>query len=154
MRTIPTKPLSKTLRKLALAGVFITVGINAIAQPPTRSAYAQAKPAAPTITLKTTPSPPTMGATTFTVTVKAPDGKPVTGADVIVELVMPAMPSMNMAEMRNKTTLKPSPDATLAAAGTYVGSGQVMMAGKWSTVISVKVNGKDYAEKKLTLTAK
>ena len=154
MRATSTKPFSKILGEVALAGVFIGVGFSALPQPAMQTAYAQAKPAAPTITLKTTPSPPTMGATSFTVTVEGPDGKPVTGAAVTIELVMPAMPSMNMAEMRNKTTLTPPPDPKLAAAGTYAGSVQIMMPGKWDVVVSVKVNGKDYAEKKLTLTAK
>ena len=76
----------------------VVVGISASAQPPTRTSYAQTKP---TVTLSTRPSPPATGDTTFTVTVKAPNGKPVTGGDVTVELVMPAMPSMNIPEMRN-----------------------------------------------------
>lgn len=138
----------------ALAATFVMLGINAIAQPPARTSYAQAKPPAPTVTLATRPSPPVTGETTFSVTVKAPDGKPVTGAEVTVELVMPAMPSMNMAEMRNKITLKPAEDAKLAAAGTYTATGQIMMAGKWNATVSVKVGGKDYAETKSTLTAK
>ena len=151
MRAISAKPFPTVV---AIVAVFVGVGIRAAANPGTRPMQAQAKPPVPTITLKTSPSPPAMGATTFTVTVKAPDGKPVTGADVTVELVMPAVPSMNMPEMRSKTSLKAATDPKLAAAGTYTGSGQVMMAGSWTTVISVKVNGKDYAEKKLTLTAK
>ena len=120
----------------------------------TQAAAGQAKAPAPTVTLQTKPSPPAMGKTDLTVTVKAADGKPVTGADVIVEFVMPAMPAMKMAEMRNKVTLKPAADAKLAAAGTYTGTGQIMMSGTWNTTVTVKVNGKDYAELKQTLNAK
>ena len=149
------RTLHVTCRTSALTVVLVVLGINAIAQPPTRSpVWAQIKPKTPTVTLATQPSPPVMGQTTFTVTVKAPDGKPVTGADVSVELVMPAMPSMNMAEMRSNIVLKPAQDPKLAEAGTYVGSGQVMMAGKWNTTVSVKVGGKEYAERKSTLTVK
>ena len=143
----------KAISVTALAMVIGMFGLNAV-MPTPGIAYAQAKPPLPTLTLVTKPSPPKMGQTTFTVTVKGPDGKPVTSADVTVELVMPAMPAMKMAEMRNKVALKPATDAKLAAAGTYTGTGQVMMAGKWNVVVTAKVNGKDYAEKKLTLTAK
>ena len=149
-----TRSIQSLCRTSALIAVFVTLGVNAIAQPPTRTSYAQTKPKTPTVTLTTRPTPPAMGATTFTVTVTAPDGKPVTGADVTVELVMPAMPSMNMAEMRNKVALKPAEDSKLAAAGTYTGTGQIMMAGKWNATVSVKVGGKDYAAKKSTITAK
>lgn len=149
-----TRSTQSLCRTSALVATFVLLGINAIAQPPTRSTYAQAKPKTPTVTLSTRPSPPAMGETTFAVTVQAPDGKPVTGADVTVELVMPAMPSMNMAEMRNKVTLKPAEDAKLAAAGTYTGTRQIMMGGKWNVTVSVKVGGKDYAEHKSTITAK
>ena len=138
---------------MALATVIGMVWFNAVA-PTAGIAYAQAKPPLPTLTLVTKPTPPVMGQTTFTVTVKAPDGKPVTGADVTVELIMPAMPAMKMAEMRNKVALKPATDAKLAAAGTYTGTGQIMMGGKWNVVLTAKLNGKDYAENKLTLTAK
>jgi hypothetical protein len=136
----------------AIAAIAVTLVVNGI--PATSIAYAQSKPPAPTLTLVTKPSPPKAGQTTFTVTLKGPDGKPVTGADVTVELVMPAMPSMNMAEMRNKVTLKPATDAKLAAAGTYTGTGQILMAATWNVLVTAKVNGKDYAETKLTLTAK
>ena len=59
----------------------------------------------------------------FEVTVKGADGKPVSGADVSVLFVMPAMPAMKMAEMRNEVKLKAS------APGIYAGPGNVMMAG-------------------------
>ena len=132
--------------------LFTAFSVAASAQAP--AAGAQAKPPIPSISLATTPNPPQTGRTQFTVTVKAVDGKPVTGADVSVELIMPAMPAMNMAEMRNKVALKPAADAKLAAAGTYTGPGQIMMAGTWNAVVTVKVNGKDYAEHKQTLNAK
>ena len=84
----------------------------------------------------------------FEVMVKGPDGKPVTGADVSVLFVMPAMPAMKMAEMRNEVKLKSS------GAGMYMGSGNVMMAGKWTATVMVMKGGKDLGQKKLALTAK
>ena len=79
----------------------------------------QKKPEA-TITLTTKPTPPAAGETTFTVTAKDADGKPITGADVSVELVMPPMGAMG--EMKNTVALKPSTDPKVAAEGTYVGN--------------------------------
>jgi hypothetical protein len=84
----------------------------------------------------------------FEVMVKGPDGKPVTDADVSVLFVMPAMPAMKMAEMRNEVKLKPS------GAGMYTGRGNVMMAGNWNVTVSVKQGGKEIGQKKLALTAK
>ena len=84
----------------------------------------------------------------FEVMVKGADGKPIADAEVSVMLMMPAMPAMKMAEKRNEVVLKP------AAAGTYTGTGQVMMAGKWNVTVRVKRGGKEIGQKKLTLTAK
>ena len=84
----------------------------------------------------------------FEVMVKGTDGKPISDADVSVLFVMPAMPAMKMAEMRNEVKLKPS------GSGMYMGPGNVMMAGKWNVTVSVKQGGKQIGQKKLTLTAK
>jgi hypothetical protein len=147
------KSITRTTQRLAVFVAAITANVALYAGPIVEQG-GQTKAPAPTVTLATKPSPPATGQTTFTVTVKAPDGKPVIGADVSLELVMPAMPAMKMAEMRNKVALKPAADPKLAAAGTYTGSGQVMMAGAWNVTVTVKLNGKDYAELKQTLTTK
>src|SRR5258708_29525539 len=84
----------------------------------------------------------------FEVMVNGADGKPVSDADVSVVFVMPAMPAMKMAEMRNEVKLKPAGD------GTYTGPGNVMMAGKWNVTVNVKRGGKELGQKKQTLTAK
>ena len=65
-----------------------------------------------------------------------------------VLLVRPAMPAMNMPEMRNEVKLKP------AGAGKYTGTGQVTMSGQWNVTVSVKKGGNDIGEKKLSLTAR
>ena len=36
----------------------------------------------------------------------------------------------------------------------YMGTGNVMMAGKWNVTVSVKQGGEDLGQKKLILTAK
>jgi hypothetical protein len=134
---------------VVLVGVGL-IGATTIAAAQTAPAPkgAAVKPASPAITLTTKPSPPKTGDNDFTVTVKDSKGQPISGADVSVTFVMPAMPMMKMAEMRNEVKLKP------AAAGTYQGKGQVMMAGTWNVTISVKQAGKQIATKTLKLTAK
>lgn len=99
------------------------------------------------ITLKTEPDPVKMGENTFDVMVMQ-DGKPVDDATVSVEFYMPAMPAMNMAEMRSKADLKP------AGNGLYRGSGQVMMAGNWDVTIMAMRGGQEIGTKKLSVTAK
>jgi hypothetical protein len=88
------------------------------------------------------------GENAIEVMVKGKDGKPMNGADVSVLFVMPAMPAMKMAEMRNEVKLKASDG------GMYMGMANVMMAGTWNLTISVKEKGKEIGQKKLTLTAK
>lgn len=115
---------------------------------------AQTRPSQPsptglTITFRSTPSPMRGAAeNTFAVTVKDRQGKPINGADVSLLFYMPAMPSMKMPEMRNELKLKS------AGNGTYTGMGQVMMAGQWTVTVSVKQNGKEIGQRKVTVAAK
>jgi hypothetical protein len=113
------------------------------------SAAAQAKPKSKGLDIMLMqPKEVKSGANDFEVMVKGADGKPVSDADVSVLFVMPAMPAMKMAEMRNDVKLKPS------GPGMYMGPGNVMMAGKWNVTVIVKKNGKEVGQKKLALTAK
>ncbi|HLG54258.1 MAG TPA: FixH family protein [Vicinamibacterales bacterium] len=101
------------------------------------------------ITFRTVPAAPRAAAANqFEVTVKDRQGKPVDGAEVSVALYMPAMPAMKMPEMRNEVKLKGTGN------GRYVGAGQVMMAGAWTVTVSVKQNGKEIGQQKVTMTAK
>jgi hypothetical protein len=99
------------------------------------------------IAFTSSPKPTKTGDNTFEAIVKDAAGMPVTGADVSVLLFMPAMPAMKMAEMRNEVKLKH------VGAGKYTGAGQVMMKGIWTVTVSVKENGAEVSQKKLTLTA-
>ena len=134
-------------RAVAFAAVLVAFALASsslgAAQPPA----AGQKPGLD-IMLMSKPSPPKMGDNTFEVMVKGPDGKPITDADVTVLFHMAAMPSMNMPEMKNTVTLKHQKE------GTYVGSGQVTMAGKWDTTVSVKRAGKEIGSKKFPITVK
>lgn len=99
------------------------------------------------IAFRSQPDPPKTGQNTFEVTVKGPDGKPITDAVVSVAFYMAAMPSMNMPEMRNSVTLKHD------AEGRYRGTGNVAMGGRWDVTVAVKRGGKAIGSRKLTVTA-
>ena len=114
------------------------------------TALAQTKPAAAKQSLDIMLMKPTVAKTgdnAFEVMVKDAAGKPVTDADVSVMFYMAAMPAMKMPEMKNTVTLKHQKD------GTYTGTGQVMMAGKWDATIVVKRGGKEIGSKKVPVTA-
>lgn len=116
--------------------------------PATAQTTAKAAPASKLdIAFQSSPKPTKVGDNTFEVTVKDATGKPVTDVDVSVLLVMPAMPAMKMPAMRNEVKLKH------AGAGKYTGTGQVMTGGMWTVTVSVKENGKEVGQKKLSLTA-
>ena len=137
-------------------------GASAAADPHAGHVVANAAPAQPkpaqtrpasgtanvTITFRAVPSPPRGAAENgFEVTVKDQQGKPVDGADVSIVLFMPAMPAMKMPEMRNEVRLMG------AGNGRYTGKGQIMMAGSWTAAVSVKQNGKEIGQEKVTITA-
>ena len=113
----------------------------AAAAPPTASAQES------DVTFKTEPDPPKVGENTFEAMVMA-GGQPVTDGGVSVELVMPAMPSMNMSEMRSTVALKHD------GSGRYRGTGNVAMAGTWEATVKVTRNGQDIGSRKFPVTAK
>ena len=100
------------------------------------------------ITFTSDPKPPKTGENTFDVTIKGPDGKPMTDADVSLTFYMAAMPEMNMPEMRNSVALKHR------AKGQYRGTGNVIMAGRWDVTVVVKKGDKEIGSRKFTVTAK
>jgi len=65
-----------------------------------------------------------------------------------VLFVMPAMPAMKMAEMRNEVKLKPS------GPGLYAGSVDVMMAGTWNVTVIVKTGRERSRAKEADANAK
>jgi len=76
-------------------------------------------------------------------------GKPVADARVTVTLIMPAMPSMNMPEMKNSFELQWS-----AAQQMYVGKGQPPMAGTWNVLVEATKNGSVIASAHTHLSAR
>jgi len=91
--------------------------------------------------------PPTFGDNTFEVTVRQ-GGAPVTDATVTAAFSMPAMPSMNMPEMRSAATLAPQGE------GRYRGAGQLSMAGTWNVVVRVSRGAEELGSHRLSIVAK
>lgn len=101
-----------------------------------------------TITFVSRPDPPETGSdNAIEVSVKQPDGTPVTDADVNVVLSMPAMPSMNMPAMRTEVPLKHE------GSGVYTGPAQIMMAGTWNVAVNVSKGGQKVASHNLSVIA-
>ncbi len=96
------------------------------------------------------PSVPKGGSeATFSVTLSDAAGKPIPEAQVKVTLVMPAMPAMNMPEMRNSFELP-----WMAEHGMYMGGGNVPTAGSWNVIVEASKNGQAVASYRTRLTAK
>jgi len=87
------------------------------------------------VTLQSEPATPKGGSEgTFHVKVTDADGKAVTDAQVRMTMVMPAMPSMGMGEMRSPVDLSWN-------GSEYVGKGAVAMAGPWNITVEARRNG-------------
>lgn len=86
---------------------------------------------------------------TFQATLIDAGGKPISDAQVTVTLVMPAMPSMNMPEMRNSFALTWS-----AGQQAYAGKGNVPMSGSWNTTVEASRNGAVIASARTRLSAR
>lgn len=94
------------------------------------------------------PNPPRSGDNALDVTVKQADGGPVTDADVSVVFYMPAMPSMNMPEMRDTAMLEH------VGEGRYRGTNHLVMAGTWNVTITISRAGEKLGGRKLSVIAK
>lgn len=110
-----------------------------------------AKPASATggltINLRTNPNPPKSGDNALEVAVTDATGAPVTDATVQVEFMMPAMPSMNMPAMRSNAAL------THQGGGRYTGTGQLSMAGTWTTTVTVTRPGQEAVTRRQSINA-
>jgi hypothetical protein len=87
------------------------------------------------MTLRIDPDPP-QGAkqNTLHVTLTDPSGKPVGDAQVRLTFTMPAMPAMNMPEMKNGAELK-------WTGSEYTGTIAIMMAGGWNVAVEARRGG-------------
>jgi membrane fusion protein, copper/silver efflux system len=76
-------------------------------------------------------------------------GKPVADAQVMVTLVMPAMPAMNMPEMKSSFELP-----WVSSRQMYVGKGKAPMAGTWNVIVEARRNGTVIASTRTHMSAK
>lgn len=100
-----------------------------------------------TLRLTTKPSPLGLGQNLFEVTVVDAKGQPISNADVVIVLLMPADPKTKHPEMRTEGTLNN------LGRGKYSGVAIVSMAGDWDVTVSARRNGKLIGLTKQTLTA-
>jgi mono/diheme cytochrome c family protein len=107
-------------------------------------AYAQS----PTGTIAlTAPKTLALGQNRFEVAIKDASGAPITNAEVLLTLVMPADPKTKHPEMRSEGKLNN------AGGGKYSGLAMVSMAGTWNITVTAAQNGKPVGQTKTTLTA-
>lgn len=74
-------------------------------------------------------------------------GSPISGAEVSVTFLMPAMPAMGMAAMRTGVTLHDKND------GVYEGPVQLGSGGTWQVTILARRNGQTIASKQISVNA-
>lgn len=109
-----------------------------------------AEPSAAKIDLHADPNPLKAGEDNqFRVTLTDAAGKPISDARVTVTLIMPAMPSMGMPEMKSSVEL-----AWKADSKTYEGKGQAPMAGTWTVLAEARKNSNVIASLRTHLSAR
>jgi uncharacterized GH25 family protein len=110
----------------------------------------KAEPSTAKIDLHADPNPMKAGEDNqFHVTLTDAAGKPISDARVTVTLIMPAMPSMGMPEMKSSFDL-----AWKADSKTYEGKGQTPMAGTWTVLVEARKNDAVIASMRTHLSAK
>jgi len=118
----------------------------------TNASNAPGNPQTPSgkIELHSDPNPLKAGEdNSFQVKVTGSDGKPVSDANVMLTLMMPAMPSMGMPEMKSTIALPWAADRAI-----YTGKGQPGMAGSWTVLIEARRNNSVIATFRTHMTAK
>jgi Cu(I)/Ag(I) efflux system membrane fusion protein/cobalt-zinc-cadmium efflux system membrane fusion protein len=99
------------------------------------------------VEFSTQPDPPHKGANTLRVKLTGTDGKPVTGAEVTVTFLMPAMPAMGMAAEHAATSLAEK------GGGLYGGSVQLPAKGTYQTTVTVRRGTQTLATKQVSTDA-
>jgi YtkA-like len=135
---------------------LLTIGCGQGQAPAVGNDERQARPSVPaatstegvTIDFRSEPDPPKSGDNTIEVTVRQPDGTPVTDAAVTAVFLMPAMPAMNMPAMRSETKL------THVEGGLYRGMGQLSMAGTWNVTVTATREGEPLGRRSFSVVAK
>jgi hypothetical protein len=115
--------------------------------PPGESAASASNAPQGNIELSSDPNPPHKGSNVFRVKLTDASAAPISGAEVSVTFLMPAMPAMGMASMRVPVTLSDKGN------GRYEGSGQLDSGGTWQVTILAKKNEQLIATKQLRVNA-
>jgi Cu(I)/Ag(I) efflux system membrane fusion protein/cobalt-zinc-cadmium efflux system membrane fusion protein len=115
--------------------------------PPGVSAAAASNAPQVSIDYSSTPATPYLGTNTLRVKLTGSGGAPVTGAQVTVTFLMPAMPAMGMPAMRNVATLNEK------SSGVYEGPIQIQMGGTWQVTVLGTKGGQTIAQKQLSVMA-
>jgi uncharacterized lipoprotein YmbA len=146
-----------TMNRLFLVcAALLICGCTSGSQTPSTSQgqTATARPAGPTSTEGVTidfssePDPPKSGDNTIEVTVRQPDGSPITDAAVTAVFSMPAMPAMNMPAMRAEAKL------SHVEGGRYQGMGQLSMSGTWNVTVTATRDGEPIGRRSFSIVAK
>ncbi len=126
----------------AAAGAFLPPppGATGVAQP-------AAVPAQGSVELSTDPSPPRKGRNKLRVSLRAANGSPVEGAQVVVNFFMAAMPAMGMAEMNVSSSLREQD------AGSYTGEIELGSGGTWQVTVTASRGGQPMLTKRFSLSA-
>ena len=107
------------------------------AQPASASTSNSAEPSETKLTFHADADPMKAGEDNpFHVNLTDANGKPIADAQVTVTFIMPAMPSMNMPEMKNVFGLQ-----WIAGQQMYMGKGQAPTAGSWTVLVEARRNG-------------
>jgi Cu(I)/Ag(I) efflux system membrane fusion protein len=110
---------------------------------------ANTKPGIAKIELHTPPEVKGDADNMFQASLTDANGKPINEAHVTVTVVMPAMPAMNMPEMKNSFELP-----WVAASQMYAGKGKVPMAGSWTVLVEARKDGSVIASSHTRISAK
>ena len=146
-----------TMNRLFLVCASLLIcGCTSGSQTPSTShgQTATARPAGPTSTegvtidFRSEPDPPKSGDNTIDVTVRQPDGSPITDAAVTAVFSMPAMPAMNMPAMRAEAKL------SHVEGGRYQGMGQLAMSGTWNVTVTATRDGEPIGRRSFSIVAK
>ena len=118
------------LKRLACATVCVLLGVCLLAAcgAPSNLTHFKATADGLTIALEITASPKINTSEQFLVTLTDAQGQPVEGADVYLDLTMPAMPMGT-----NRPVAEPQ------GAGRYLASSAYTMTGEWSITVVVEI---------------
>jgi RND family efflux transporter MFP subunit len=112
-------------------------GSKEFAGAPAATAKSGAETSAAKIAFHAEPEPLKAGEDNqFHVTLTDAQGKPISDANVNVKLIMPAMPAMNMPEMKTSIDLP-----WTAGQQMYMGKGQAPTPGMWTVFVEARKNG-------------